>query len=158
MGYFYRAQSTCRLSSQEKGGSFFFFPPSIPGLKLYSKGSLIMVTLESEIIYPQVASKVFQRKLIAINVNYSLRPTGLWMLKQKVKRCVVCDFSLDCYRTLFEVPRSQQLSTLSRSIQIYFIQKEIPCALKPMLVQTHSFVEMSSSKYQNLFTEKFFFI
>lgn len=54
----FTGMSTYRLCSQEKGGGLFF-PPSIPGMKLYSRESLIMGKLESEIIYPQVASKVF---------------------------------------------------------------------------------------------------
>lgn len=50
--YPYSDQGTYKVFSQEKGDGFLFYPPSVPGLKLYSRERLIMGRLESEIIYP----------------------------------------------------------------------------------------------------------
>lgn len=50
--YPYSDQRTYKVFSQEKGDGFLFYPPSVPGLKLYSRERLIMGRLESEIIYP----------------------------------------------------------------------------------------------------------
>lgn len=108
-------------SLKRRGGDFFFYPPPIPSMKLYCRECWIRVRLESEIIYPYVTFKVFQKKLIIIDVNYSLLPCDLWMMKQKVKRWVVYDFSLDFYWALFESPKPQPLPTLSRSIQITYL-------------------------------------
>lgn len=143
-----RNERTNRLFSQEKGDGFLFYPPPLPSLKLYCRECLITVRLESEIIYFPVIFKAFQRQLIIMDKHYSLLPCGLWIMKQKVKRWVVYDFSHDFYRALFEGPKPQQIPTLSRSVQITSFQKEIPCTLQLLLVQTHSFLEISSFKCQ----------
>ena len=137
-----------RLFSQEKGDDFLFYPPPLPSLKLYCRRCLITVRLESETIYFSVIFKAFQKKLIIIDKLYSLLPCGLWIMKQKVKRWALYDFSHDFYRALLEGPKPQQIPTLSRSVQITSFQKEIPCTLQLLLVQSHSFLEISSFKCQ----------
>ena len=69
-----------------------FHPPPLPGMKLKRPGRLIRVRLESEIICPDVTFKVLYKKLGVISVHYSLLPTGLWVMKQRVKRWVACGF------------------------------------------------------------------
>lgn len=135
-----------RLFSQEKGMTSFY-PPPLPSMKLYCRECLITVKLESgKIIYFSVIFKAFQKKLTIIDKHYSLLPSGLWIMKQKVKRWVIYAFSHDFYRVLFEgaKPRKvpQQISTNN------IVLKEIPCTLQLLLVQTHSFLEISSFKCQ----------
>lgn len=137
-----------RLFSQENGDDFLFYPPPLPCIKLYGRECLITVRLESEIIYFSVIFKAFQKKLTMIDKHYSLLPSGLWIMKQKVKRWIVYDFSHGFYRVLFEGKKPQKIPTLSRSVQITSFQKEMPCTLQLLLAQTHSFLEISSFKYQ----------
>ena len=111
-------ESMIRLFSQEKGMTSFFYTPSLPSLKLYCRRWLFTVRRESEIIYFSVIFKAFWKKIIIIDELYSLLPCVLWIMKQKVKRWVVYDFSRDFYRALLEGPKPQQIPTLRRSVQI----------------------------------------